>query len=232
MQEGTTRNKARVLFRKLKPTKKEIIRFFAIVMVVIVVYAVSWWGVNSILDLGRTDTWDMISNTERSLRDLYANSTQEQLKTWLPNNKMNFTDGLLWESNLLSYTELRPPYQNVTQVLTNKIGACGEYVWVYGAFCVANNIPFRVVGVGYFVPNVVDHNWVQVNPSHDGETWIHVDVTDTCVGLREGKTINDLWNATINNNSKYAASHYKMVLAYELNQNGEIVITDVTSTFS
>ena len=177
-------------------------------------------------------TWDMISNNEKSLRDLYLSATQTELKTWLPNTQMNFTDGLIWESKLLNFSHNRPNYQNVTQVLKNGKGACGEFVWVFGAFCVANDIPFRVVGVGYFIPNVVDHKWVQVNPSHDGETWIHVEVSDTCVSLQNGSTINDLWNVTINNNTRYADRHYKMVLAYELNQNGEVVITDVTATFS
>jgi hypothetical protein len=117
-------------------------------------------------------------------------------------------------------------------VLNDKKGACGEFVMLYGAFCVANNIPFRLVTVGYFVPNIVDHMWVQVNPSHDDKTWIHVEVTDTCVQLSNGKTIDQLWNQTINNNSYYFKYNYKMVLAYQLNENGEVLITDVTSTFS
>ena len=103
---------------------------------------------------------------------------------------------------------------------------------MFCAFCVAKNIPFRMVTVGYFVPNVVDHVWAQVNPSRDGKTWIHVEVTDSCVGLRTGKTINQLWNSTINNNSYYFGHHYKMVLAYQLDELDEIAITDVTSTFS
>ena len=107
-----------------------------------------------------------------------------------------------------------------------------EFVWVFGAFCIANDIPVRVCTVGYFQPNVVDHSWVQVNPSHDGKTWIHVEVTDTCVVLKNGNTTDELWNGTINNNSYYAYKYYKMVLAYDLNQNDEIVITDVTDTFS
>ena len=61
---------------------------------------------------------------------------------------------------------------------------------------------------------------------------IYVEVTDSCVLLTRGKTINQLWNRTINNNSYYDKNHYKMVLAYQLDEDGEIVITDVTSTFS
>jgi hypothetical protein len=232
MKKNTFKIKARGLFVRLKTMKQEIIRVLVLVVVIATIFGTFWWVTNWEFSEGQTATWDMISDTEKSLRDLYANSTQTQLKAWLPNYQMNFTDGLVWESRLINYTEDRPKYQNVIQVLNNGKGACGECVWVFGAFCVANNIPFRVLGVGYFVPNVVDHNWVQVNPSRDGKTWIHVDVTDTCVSLQNGKTINDLWNATINNNKDYSNRHYKMVLAYELNQNGEIVITDVTATFS
>jgi hypothetical protein len=89
-----------------------------------------------------------------------------------------------------------------------------------------------MVTMGYFAPNVVDHAWVQVNPSHDGQTWIHVEVTDSCAGIAKGNTVDQLWNITINNNSYYNKYHYKMVLAYQLNEDAEVMITDVTSTFS
>jgi hypothetical protein len=208
-------------------SKKQII---ALVLVMVVGGSFLWaidWANNE----GQTFVWDMISNTEENLRDLYSNSTQTELKAWLPDSQMNFTDGLIWESKLLNFTFDRPKYKNVTQVLKNGKGACGEFAWVFGAFCVANDIPFRFIGVGYFVPSVVDHNWIQVNPSSDGETWIHIDVADTCDNLKNGKTIDELWNRTINNNSQYAKLGFKMVIAYEINQNGEIVITDVTETF-
>jgi uncharacterized protein YneF (UPF0154 family) len=183
-------------------------------------------------NIGQNSVWDQISITEKQVRELYTNSTQTELKAMLPNSQMNFTDGLIWESQKISYSENRPQYQNVIQVLNNKKGACGEFSMLYGAFCVANNISFRVVTVGYFAANTVDHTWVQVNPSHDGKTWIHVEVTDTCARLSKGETINQLWNQTINNNSYYSKENYKMVQAYELNENGEVVITDVTSIFS
>lgn len=186
------------------------------------------WG----SDGGQTSVWDGIRTTENQLRDLYSNSIQTNLKAWLPDTQMNFTDGLVWESKLLNYTENRPQYQNVTQVLNNGKGACGEFVWVFCAFCVARNIPFRMATVGYFAPNVVDHAWVQVNPSNDGKTWIHVEVTDSCYALKNGSAINQLWNVTINNNAYYSKNHYKMVLAFQLNEEGEVVITDLTSTFS
>jgi hypothetical protein len=179
-----------------------------------------------------TGTWDMISTTEENLRNVYSNETQLQLKQWLTDEPLNFTEGLVWQSHLVKFEMNRPSYQNVAQVLKDGEGACGENVWVYSAFCVAKGIHFRIVTVGYFFPGVVDHAWIQVNPSGDGKTWIQIDVADTCAGLQDGKTIDQLWNNTLNNNSYYAGKHYKMVLAYELNSNNEITITDVTKTFS
>lgn len=215
------------IFKKI-PLKFVSYVLISIALILSGFISVFLWGSG----FGQSLIWDQIRTTENQLRDLYSNSTRTELKAWLPDVQMNFTDGLLWESTLLDFTQDRPQYQNVTQVLKNGKGACGEFVWVFGAFCVAKNIPFRVVTVGYFVPNVVDHSWAQVNPSRDGETWIHVEVTDSCRRIPAGKTIGQLWNVTIDNNSYYNKYHYKMVLAYQLNEDGEVVITDVTSTFS
>jgi hypothetical protein len=216
-----------------KEPKKSNIKEMVTAIVVTAILVLAFWGTwYCAFAAGQTVSWDLIFAYEENLRDLHSNAIQTKLQVWLPNNQMNFTDGLIWESNLLEYNMNRPNYEDVIQVLNNGKGACGEFVWVFAAFCIANDIPVRVVTVGYFSPNVVDHSWAQVNPSNDGKTWIHVEVTDTCVGLKNGKTINDLWNVTINNNACYRNSHYKMVLAYELNQNEEIVITDVTATFS
>jgi hypothetical protein len=236
LKKLTSNGKVRSLLKKLKrPSKKTALKITTYTLILTVL------GLSSIivgslvgfyLGWRQTSAWDYIKTTEINLRDLYSNSTQTELKAWLPNYQMNFTDGLVWESHLLTYTENRPRYQNVIQVLKNGKGACGEFVWVFCAFCVAKNIPFRMVTVGYFVPNVVDHAWAQVNPSHDGKTWIQVEVTDSCLLLKKGNTTNQLWNRTINNNAYYNKKHYKMVLAYQLNEDGEVVITDVTSTFS
>jgi hypothetical protein len=183
-------------------------------------------------ECGQTDVWSMITKDENDLRNVYSNTTQSQLKQWLPDNPMNFTDGLIWESELLNFSFDRPLYQNVTQVLENGKGACGEYVWVYAAFCVAKNISFRVIHLGYYKTSVVDHAWMQVNPSNDGKTWIHIEVAGSCDDLKNGKTIDQIWGDRIDNNQAYGNQHYKMVLAYQSSDNGQITITDVTSTFS
>jgi hypothetical protein len=189
------------------------------------------WGTYGSYTENQMIVWDMIANTENNLRELYSNSTQLALKQWLTDEPMNFTDGLVWESRLLTFSYERPVYQNATQMIEYGKGACGDFTWVYAAFCVAKDIPFRVIHLGYYVQGVVDHSWVQVNPSHDGKTWIHVDISESCDRIQKGQTINQLWNVTINNNRLYIDSHYPMVLAYQLIDN-EVVITDVTSTFS
>jgi hypothetical protein len=222
-----------LLKRPKRPSKNTVLKLtrFALISAILILVGIVvgyYWGSSD----GQTAVWDQIHATENWLRDLYSNSTQTELKALLPSTQMNFSDGLVWESQRLNYTENRPQYQNVIQVLRNGKGACGEFVWVFCAFCVAKNIPFRMVTVGYFVPNVVDHTWAQVNPSHDGQTWIHVEVTDSCVNMAKGSTVDQLWNSTINNNSLYNNNHYRMVLAYQLNGDAEVVITDVTSTFS
>ena len=222
-----------LLKRPKRPSKRTVLKLtsFALIFATLILVGIVvgyYWG----LSFGQTVVWDQIHTTENQLRDLYSNSTQAELKAWLPGTQTNFTDGLVWESQRLSYTEDRPQYQNVIQVLRNEKGACGEFVWVFCAFCVAKNIPFRMVTVGYFIPNVVDHAWAQVNPSYDGKTWIHVEVTDSCDQLKKGNTIDHLWNWTINNDSYYDKNNYRMVLAYQLNEDAEVVITDVTSTFS
>ena len=234
MQNQGLKARAETLLKR--PSKKTVLKlissalifaFLILVGFVVGIVVGNHWGSSD----GQTAVWDQIRTYENQLRDLYSNSTQTELKAWLPSNQMNFTDGLVWESQRLNYTEDRPQYQNVTQVLRNGKGACGEFVWVYCAFCVAKNIPFRMVTVGYFVPNVVDHTWVQVNLSHDGQTWIHVEVTDSCFNITKGGSVDQLWNVTINNNSYYDKNHYKMVLAYQLNEDAEVIVTDVTSTF-
>lgn len=234
MKKEALKLKAKSLFKKpKKPSKKKAwqLTLYGLVCAALILTGTIigiLWG----LEIGQTSVWDQIYTTEKQLRDLYSNSTQIELKARLPEGQMNFTDGLVWESQRISYTEDRPKYQNVIQVLNNGKGACGEFVWVFAALCVAKDIPFRVVTVGYFVPNVVDHTWAQVNPSRDGKTWIHVEVTDSCDNLRKGNTTDQLWNWTINNNHYYDNNRYKMVLAYQLSESREIIITDVTSTFS
>jgi hypothetical protein len=76
---------------------------------------------------------------------------------------------------------------------------------------------------------VVDHAWIQVNPSKDGKTWIQVEVGEVAMTLAkesQSTTYGVLGLITI----KPINSHYKMVLGYQLIDN-QVVITDVTSTF-
>jgi hypothetical protein len=224
----------------LKDNKKRLVPkkiFIGLAVVAILLVSSSigvlGWSIsnNNAFQSGQMNTWDLIANDERNLRNLYSNSTQAALKQYLSNEPMNFTDGLIWESKLLYFSYDRPEYQNATQMIEWGKGACGDFVWVFCAFCAYKDIPFRVIHVGYWVPGGVDHAWVQVNPSKDGKTWIQVEVAGACDDLRNGKTIDEIWGIRIDNNQAYVGSSYRMVLAYQLIDN-QVVITDVTSTFS
>jgi hypothetical protein len=220
--------------KKLKVSRKRIIAL-AIIAILLVSSSIGVleFGIysNNTFQSGQMNTWDFIANVERNLRNLYSNSTQTELKQYLSDEPMNFTDGLIWESNLLNFSYDRPEYQNATQMIEWGRGACGDFVLIFGAFCVAKDIPFRVIHVGYWISGVVDHSWMQVNPSKDGKTWIQVEVAGACDDLRKGKTIDEIWGIRIDNNQAYADSHYRMILAYQLIEN-QVVITDVTANFS
>jgi len=85
---------------------------------------------------------------------------------------------------------------------------------------------------GYFISNVVDHAWAEVNPSNDGKTWIHVEVSDSCKGIKNGRDVNDLIGLKINNFSCYHGRNYKMVLAFQVTEDRQVIIVDRTSAYS
>jgi predicted small secreted protein len=223
----------------IMPTKQVILTvIIAVVITALILTAIMGIAISFIIKDSAKENqrlvWDKIAKDGANLRNLYSNATQKELKNWLPEGKMNFTEGLVWESKHINWSYDRPPYENVTQVLKNGLGACGEHVWVYAAFCVAQDIPFRVIKVGYYETGIVDHSWIQVNPSFDNKTWVTIEVAGICNNLDEGKTINQLWTDFINNDLRFFdanGNRYKMVLAYQLNGNNEVIITDVTKTF-
>ena len=114
MTEANLKTNTQSLFKNPKrPSRKSVLKMFvkyAYILVFLILSGIIgaavgyWWGSG----IGQTLIWDQISTTENQLRDLYSNSTQTQLKAWLPDVQMNFTDGLIWESQRLNYTEDRP----------------------------------------------------------------------------------------------------------------------------
>jgi hypothetical protein len=81
---------------------------------------------------------------------------------------------------------------------------------------------------GYFIPNVVDHEWAEIDPSKDDKTWIHVEPTDACALIQKGQDI----NGTVNNVLYYKTSHYRMVLAFRITEDRHIIIVDRTNVYS
>ena len=147
-------------------------------------------------------------------------------------DQLNYTDLLVWESSKLNFTSNRVIHDDPFEIINSTKGACGEFTILYVAACLANNISARILIPAQLIPNVIDHAWAEVNPSNDGKTWIHVDPSDSCVNIQKGATVNDLFGSTIDNTSKYRDNDYKMVLAFQITQDGQIVIVDRTNAYS
>jgi hypothetical protein len=159
---------------------------------------------------------------------LHLSSRIEELRTNF-SHKLNFTELLYWESlNLVWDPNRKDFHSDPIEILNCGRGACGEFSILYVSICLANDIPARLVTPGYFIPNVADHAWAEVNPSKDGTTWRHVDPSDACKAIRDGKSL----NGTIDNMLRYKDLHYKMVLAYQLTEDRQVIMIDRTSVYS
>jgi len=177
--------------------------------------------------LGRNDVISKIKcHTEISL-ELSSNEVLAQLKEDFP-ERLNYTQLLEWESNRLNYTRgniIR--YTNPIDILNYGLGRCGEFSILYVAICLANGIPARLV-----IDAIVDHVWAEVNPSKDNKTWLHVEVTDSGVRIQKGeKSIYDT-PATVDNPSLYKGKDFQLVLAFQVTEEGEVLIIDRTSFYS
>jgi hypothetical protein len=169
-----------------------------------------------------------IADTENIVLNLSSSEDMARLRDMFP-QKLNYTGLLFWESERLNYTENRTWHSDPIEILNHGKGACGEFSILYVAICLANDIPGRYVTTGYFIPNTVDHAWAEVNPSQDGKSWIHVEVTDACVSIQ---TMHELNPSTINNTMYYVYSHFKMVLAFQITEDRHVMIIDRTSVYS
>jgi hypothetical protein len=169
-----------------------------------------------------------IADTENIVLNLSSSEDIAKLRNMFP-GRLNYTELLFWESERLNYNEDRVWHADPIEILNYGKGACGEFSILYVAICLANDIPARYVTTGYFIANVVDHSWTEVNPSKDGKSWIHVEVTDACVSIQRTHELNF---STINNTMYYANSHYKMVLAFQITEDRHVMIIDRTSVYS
>jgi len=160
---------------------------------------------------------------------LSSPQVQSKLKENFPDN-LNYTQLFIWQSTRMNFTQKREVHTDPLEILDYGKGACGEFSIVYVAICLANDIPARLLVTGYVIPGKVDHTWAEVNPSKDGETWIHVDPTDSVVGIQQGKSVDEL--TCFNNPSMYQKKDFKLVLAFEPTQDGDVIIIDRTETYS
>jgi hypothetical protein len=193
---------------------------------------VSLFGMFFLLDHqykeGLISTVEYMASNEDVVLTLSSKEVIANLTTMF-SQKLSYIDLLYWESARLNYTETRIFHSNPIDILNYGKGACGEFTILYTAICLANDIPARYVTTGYLIPNVVDHSWSEVNPSKDGKTWIHVEVTDACYSIQTNHVLNP---STVNNTAYYKNRHYAMVLAYQLDANGNVTIIDRTAVYS
>ena len=175
--------------------------------------------------IGRSDVLSKITHHIEVSLELSSSEVLAELKNDFP-EKLNFTQLLVWESTQLNYTLKRKVHTNPIDIKNYGKGACGEFSILYVASCLANDIPARLV-----TDAVVDHAWAEVNPSNDNENWIHVEVTDSCVRIQRGEEIDET-ATTIDNPSYYEKKDFQLVLAFQVTEDGEVLIIDRTSYYS
>lgn len=184
---------------------------------------------SSVFNSGQIKVVQNIAYYEKVCLNLSSNEVLDYFQKLFP-QKLNYTQLLEWESTKLNYTTDREPHDNPIEILNYGKGACGEFAILYITICLVNDILARLVTPPYVISKVIDHVWVEVNPSKDNETWIHVDPTDSCVEIQKGKSISEL--TTINNPLMYKDKGYEMVLAFQLTQNNQVLIVDRTSVYN
>lgn len=212
-------NKSEIL-SKLSSLKVKVI------LVIFILLVASLIGCYFGYILGRNDVISKIKRHIGISLELSSNEVLTQLKGDFP-ERLNYTQLLEWESNRLNYTRgniIR--YTNPIDILNYGLGRCGEYSILYVAICLANDIPARLV-----IDAIVDHVWAEVNPSKDNKTWLHVEVTDSCVRIQKGeKSIYDT-PATADNPSLYEGKDFQLVLAFQVAEEREVLIIDRTSFY-
>ena len=212
---------------RLKPRKSFVVLlivFFLLVACLITGYT---WGYFSGLKNGRTSVIGKIAYAEGVLLNLSSSDILTELRHKFP-EKLNYTELLTWESTRLNYTQ--KPIENRTtdpiEILKRGLGKCGEFSIVYVSICLANDIPARLV-----TDLVIDHMWAEANPSKDGRTWVHVEPTDSCVRIQKGRSIYDT-PTTVDNPSYYAKKNFEMVFSFQVSEERQVQIVDITSFYS
>jgi hypothetical protein len=208
--------------------RRKIVGYVLVAIILVSLFIGMFFWLNYQYNEGQISVVENIAYTEEVVRNFSSSEVIMNLSTMFP-QKLNYTDLLDWESRRLNYTENRIWHADPIEILSYGKGACGEFSILYISICLANSIPARLVMTAYLIPNVVDHSWAEVNPLKDGKTWIDVEVTDAWYSIKTTGSLNLL---TINNTSYYKSQHYRMLFAYQLDANRNVIITDRTAVYS
>jgi hypothetical protein len=213
-------------------TKKELNKrkiLATSLLVVSVLLATFLVGYKVGYDNGQVFVAGHIRHNVSVVTELSSPEVQLKIKEFFP-EKLNYTQLFIWQSTRMNFTQKREVHTDPLEILDYGKGACGEFSIVYVAICLANDIPARLLVTGYIIPGKVDHTWAEVNPSKDGETWIHVDPSDSVIGVQQGKSVDEL--TSFDRPSMYQKKDFKLVLAFEPTQDGDVIIIDRTETYS
>jgi hypothetical protein len=178
---------------------------------------------------GKNSVINEIAHFKKVSLELSSDEVMTELAEMFP-EKLDYIELLAWQSSRLDYTDsVNIRHTNPIAILNFGIGRCGEFAILYTAICLANDIPARLVS-----DLVVDHAWTEINPSKDGETWIHVDPTECCTRIASGVSIYQE-PATVNHPllySNYWGSDFRMIFAFQVTEGNELLIVERTALYS
>jgi hypothetical protein len=218
------------LFKLNKRFKIALVSVFVVAILVITALIVSSLSYSEGFSSGQKDVVAVISFNEELMINLSSPDCQVYLKG-LFSTKQNYTQLLDWESKNLNYSTADITRHNdPRQIISYHLGRCGEFSILYTSVCIANDIPARIVSPAIIILGVIDHVWVEVNPSKDGMSWIPIDPTDACYRIQHGTSIYES-PATVDNPSAFKGK-YTMILAFETNMNNQTFVVDRTSYYN
>lgn len=208
--------------------KPKSIKYIMIGLIVIIIIALVG-GLIFGFNIGKNSVIEKIDHLRNVSLELSSDEVMIALGDMFP-EKLNYTQLLTWQSSRLNYTDsLSQRNTNPLKIIDFGIGRCGEFAILYTAICLANAIPAR-----YVSDLVVDHAWTEINPSKDGETWIHVDPTECCTRITSGISIYQE-PATVNHPllySNYWGSDFKMIFAFQVTEGKEVLIVERTALYT
>jgi hypothetical protein len=213
-----------------KRFKTVLASFLVVAILVITSLIVGFLSYSEGFSAGQKDVVANINFNEDLMINLSSSDCQTYLRGLFP-TKQNYTQLLDWESKNLNYTTAAiTRYNDPRQIISYQLGRCGEFSILYTSICIANDIPARIVSPAIVIAGVVDHVWVEVNPSKDGTSWISVDPTNACTRIQLGISIFET-SSTVDNPSAFKGK-YTMILAYETNIDNQTFVVDRTSYYN